>query len=453
MPFTMVTLVFAGRYESASWLLSKRLTLIHSWQVADMGFKYIADEEICPCGTSGKKFKKCCKRSNNAHSFDRIGSLLFKQGRQAGAVECLRHAISLDPDIPEFHSKLGVVYLTMGNFRAAEKCQRRTVKMCPTLGSAHSNLGITLVTLQEYQQAAESFQTALSLQPDHESARQHIARVLYLQGKNDEALLRFRELLSQQMDLIRAGKAQPAQVRPPMQVAMGYKVLQLAKQRLEKAGLPFFLSLGTLLGVVRDGDLLPFDKDLDIGTFWEIERQRVVAAMTRDRVFSCSRWDTTQDRDAAWKLGFQHTTSQISIDIFFHKTDGEYFLAGFDHLPEPFISRPHKFGIGTIDWRGEAWPVPEDSERYLSDYYGSRWRTPDKNFDTIISSKCQLSETRRSRIAYGYVRLHELFASQRWSKIVSVCEQVLALDPEDEFVGELRDFALHEDSSTTAIKE
>lgn len=46
---------------------------------------------------------------------------------------------------------------------------------------------------------------------------------------------------------------------------LAIKDLKLIKRILDKLKVPFFLNFGTLLGIYRDGKILPDDKDIDIG--------------------------------------------------------------------------------------------------------------------------------------------------------------------------------------------
>lgn len=213
--------------------------------------------------------------------------------------------------------------------------------------------------------------------------------------------------------------------RATMPLAAARTALLAARQRLAAADIPFFLCAGTLLGIIRNGDLLPYDKDMDIGVPWHIDRRRVLSALLADGVFQDANTQKHSDENRQWCISVTHTASPIALDVFFFRDDGDHFLCGFNHLPNPVLSRPRRFELSTWDWQGVSWLVPTPHENYLADMYGSDWRIPDTDFDTVISSGCQLPSSWAIRRCYGYARLSERLKTREWRKAAGYCRQML----------------------------
>jgi hypothetical protein len=66
-----------------------------------------------------------------------------------------------------------------------------------------------------------------------------------------------------------------------MDEQLAVTVLRETKEILDKHGISYWLDMGTLLGAVRDGKFIPWDEDVDLGTWY--------ADITRNKLFSISR--------------------------------------------------------------------------------------------------------------------------------------------------------------------
>jgi len=73
-----------------------------------------------------------------------LGNALFREGRQAEAVESLRKALAIDPDYALAHDGLGVALHAQGRLGEATDHYRRAVKLDPNNPDARAHLAIAL---------------------------------------------------------------------------------------------------------------------------------------------------------------------------------------------------------------------------------------------------------------------------------------------------------------------
>ena len=160
---------------------------------------------------------------------------------------------------------------------------------------------------------------------------------------------------------------------------------------LDEAQLPYTVDAGTLLGLVRDGDLIPWDDDLDL--------MLPVTALPRlDRVFGAIRgkgWQISklypmEVGAPAWRLGDPRVlkirrrflkvigpgTTVLDISITYRQDDHYWW-----EMAQRICRIPARFLDHTeyIEFAGQKLRVPSSREEYLERTYGD-WRNPRPDF-------------------------------------------------------------------------
>lgn len=380
----------------------------------------------------------------------REGQAYLRRGWFVEAEASLALAAEHLPDHPGLWAQLAQALVGIDQSRKARACLERSLSLDPRQPAARNNLGMLLAHDGEAGEALKTFQQALELQPDFPPARKGACLAFYALKKDVEAEALFpdspeRALLKAQAlreggDLEGATEAYrraigclkiletpvPKSAEPPFSQEIARQALGAAKARLDAAGIEFFLMAGTLLGVVRNGDLLPHDKDLDIGVGWEVSREVLVNTLCAGGLFTVP-WDQgILPTERPWFRGFLHRESGCRLDVFFLKPEGETLLCGFDCLPKPVHCRLDAFGLKDFTWRGENWKVPDPPDGYLAQVYGPDWRVPDLHYDTVLSNPARTPEALPVVLCMSYLRVFTAIQDRKWTKARALIEQLQA---------------------------
>lgn len=147
---------------------------------------------------------------------------------------------------------------------------------------------------------------------------------------------------------------------------------------LRTTGLDAFLAYGTALGAIRDGGLIGHDSDADLGYVSahdhpvDVIREsfRIQRALT-DMGYRVTRYSAI-----GLKVHVEESDGlDRGLDVFGgFMRDGKLYLMG--EIAVPF-KRSWIYPLGTASLEGREFPVPADTDRFLTATYGPRWRTPD----------------------------------------------------------------------------
>ena len=354
-----------------------------------------------------------------------LGMTLGELGRMEEAALCYQKAIGINPNYADAYGNLGNTFKALGRLQEAVQCYQRMIALLPNQAAVHSNLGSVLRDLGEVEGALEHHQKAVELAPDFAPAHNSLANTHKERGELEPAIAHYQQALTALMQ----GVPQQATAKAPMDTASAQAALRATKTALDAANIPFFLAFGTLLGIVRDGDLLPHDKDLDIGLAWDVSRKEAIAAMEADERFAKAFPGADGAEKDAWNITFVHTETGIEIDLFFFKPDGGDVLAGLYHRPTPLHWRFAAFETKEIDYLGAKWPAPAVPETFLEAIYGPEWQTPDVGFDSLLQGHNRNPEAENVAICFAYNRLFDRSYRGNWDRALCYAQAIATYQP------------------------
>ena len=164
------------------------------------------------------------------------------------------------------------------------------------------------------------------------------------------------------------------------------KMLYDVTRIFEKHGIEYWLDFGTLLGIVREGRILPWDDDMDISIF-EKDRQKVHDVVLPEiknlnyrtysryhdvghEILKDGDFRAFRVRNYRWK----YFRGYVKIDVFvmYPKDDHHYWyeLGNVHRLPSKVIQE-----FDEIEFKGKMYRKPKYHDEYLSYHYGD-WRVP-----------------------------------------------------------------------------
>ena len=158
-------------------------------------------------------------------------------------------------------------------------------------------------------------------------------------------------------------------------------VVQLLQDLAEGAGVPAFIAYGTLLGAIRNGELIGHDNDIDIAYVSQhpypvdvVREGFRVEQVLRDRGWVVRRGSGTRMNV---RMRLSDGTMRF-VDIFTaHWVDGIVYMpsdTGFELGRDAFLP------LRPVELLGRKVPAPADSETLLAATYGPGWRVPDPSF-------------------------------------------------------------------------
>jgi hypothetical protein len=140
-------------------------------------------------------------------------------------------------------------------------------------------------------------------------------------------------------------------------------------------------------------------------------------------------------------LSLHHRETGLVVDISHHEDVGDGAVGSvwrIPGVPEDQCRRTRQTAYVLVrdHWLDREFWRPEDPDRYLTELYGD-WRTPDVNFDTVISGHHLVGYPDCVR-SYAYNRLGNALMEGNLDRGLSYASQILQKDPLDPVSNHLR---------------
>jgi tetratricopeptide (TPR) repeat protein len=138
-------------------------------------------------GKARAEFERVIGIAPSPMAFFYLGLTEIGLGRNEPAIEALRRAIDLDPELLEAHVALGKVLSRAGRDEEATAVLRRALEIDGKSADSHFQLGLIALRRSDLDSASQSFATAIGSDPEHLQAWYNRALVCERLGRRDEA--------------------------------------------------------------------------------------------------------------------------------------------------------------------------------------------------------------------------------------------------------------------------
>ena len=180
------------------------------------------------------------------------------------------------------------------------------------------------------------------------------------------------------------------------------KMLEDVTEILKSSKCSYWLDAGTLLGAIRDGKLIPWDHDLDIGVQFSTnsDLKNLIHSLQKQfyvRALAFSK------KEGIWNLGKYRIIKVYNKKAFFFRQKLCLDIFIFYREPiQPGSKIVYKYGVWDqnayydsnlidnlkdINFYGRNYNIPGDSHEYLKAKYGESWKTPKKIWNVVLDDK------------------------------------------------------------------
>ena len=144
-------------------------------------------------------------------------------------------------------------------------------------------------------------------------------------------------------------------------------------------GSKYWMIMGLLLGCIRDGGPIPWDRDSDFG-FMEEDLPHLLSAvkMLRAEGYNLRPPQVNNDgRITKWALKYR----AVKYEFFLFERHGRNIRWHYHRRRPPMelINEVPAHGLTEFDLYDRRWLIPEDADAILTRIYGD-WRTPNPDY-------------------------------------------------------------------------
>ena len=133
-----------------------------------------------------------------------MGSLLFLEGDEQGALRFLERAEKADQSLPGLYIKIGTVYMQMGRWPEADRCFEKTLSMDPDRAEAHLCLAGSLLAQHRNREAVVAAKQSVSLLFHNPRGHFLLGVGLHRMRRLDDALQALKTAVAQNPNFVEA---------------------------------------------------------------------------------------------------------------------------------------------------------------------------------------------------------------------------------------------------------
>jgi len=161
---------------------------------------------------------------------------------------------------------------------------------------------------------------------------------------------------------------------------------------LEENQIPYWLCWGTLLGAVRNGKMIAWDYDIDLGIFHK-DFDKIDGLKEK---FRCEGYDLAYDRNAQYVRKIRFFSKEYGFD--FHidldpfEISGDYAFVTCEYAKKCALTDLKE--LNQVEFEGKMYPCPKNPEQFLTRLLDEEWRTPKVSSGNALYIKWHASDNK-----------------------------------------------------------
>ena len=192
---------------------------------------------------------------------------------------------------------------------------------------------------------------------------------------------------------------------------------------LEQHKIQAFPAFGSLLGLVRDGKFMEYDKDADLGIFVNShdDIQKIVRTLCESPKFTAPSLINESKEQNTWCVGVIDNTRGIPVDLFFFYNESTHFEAGAYTTCGILKWQFTPFELVQRELAGKIYWIPNNAEQHLTELYAD-WRKPVEVWDSLVNCPNLMPESKNVVLFYGLMRLYNALQNGKTKKALNYYE-------------------------------
>ncbi len=175
--------------------------------VAFEGWVWIASLLLClapaPVQAQQRRLSQS-SQERSANEYLKEGTEYLSARRYDKAIDSLKQALALNPNLAPAYLNLGSAYLQLGSYPEAAESIRKAIAINPRDAESRFELGNVYTAMRRPVEAAESFKEALRINPSFANAQMGLGNVYLNVGQMEQAVSAFQEALRLNPNLVGA---------------------------------------------------------------------------------------------------------------------------------------------------------------------------------------------------------------------------------------------------------
>lgn len=179
-----------------------------------------------------------------------------------------------------------------------------------------------------------------------------------------------------------------------------------------------FPAFGSLLGLIRDGKLMDYDKDADIGVYIDDYQElfSLVKLICEKEYFFAPSMVKDPKESHWWNVSVTNKKTGAVVDIFFfhHLNNNDYAGVYTHNAVIKWQFKALKLIKATLV--GKEYWIPENPEAHLEEIYGD-WRTPVSVWDSLLNCPNLTEDSQLGVLSFGLERLYHAIQKRNIKKL------------------------------------